>query len=80
MVRAAHGNNPRSRFAPLVETSRYWAVLDPWLRVKLLAGDENAAREVRRRIEEVGYHPTLPWPAPGEVFVSAQVAEGVGLD
>lgn len=66
--------------APLVETTRYWAVLDPWLRVKLLAGDENAADAVRRRIAEIGYHPIFPWPTPGDVFVSTQVAEGVVLD
>ncbi|MGN6512759.1 MAG: TIR domain-containing protein [Lysobacteraceae bacterium] len=55
----------RRALQPLAGDSRYWRVLDPWVRVSLLTGDTPAATPARARLEDEGYAPLFPWPAAG---------------
>lgn len=47
---------------PLAGDSRYWRVLDPWVRVSLLIGDVGAAAPMRSRLAGMGYAPLFAWP------------------
>lgn len=49
--------------APRAVNSRYWALLDPWLRVCRLTGDDAGARMALERLNASGYVPLQPWPA-----------------
>jgi hypothetical protein len=43
--------------------SHYWRLLDPWLRVCRLTGDDAGARVALERLNASGYVPPQPWPA-----------------
>ena len=43
--------------------SHYWRLLDPWLRVCRLTGDDAGARIALDRLNASGYVPLQPWPA-----------------
>jgi hypothetical protein len=43
--------------------SHYWRLLDPWLRVCRLTGDDAGARVALKRLNASGYVPLQPWPA-----------------
>jgi hypothetical protein len=45
--------------------SHYWRLLDPWLRVCRLTGDDAGARSALDRLNASGYVPLQPWPATG---------------
>jgi hypothetical protein len=49
--------------APLAASSRYWRVLDPWLRIAIARGDLAEAARVRKLLDTSGYVPLFPWPA-----------------
>jgi tetratricopeptide (TPR) repeat protein len=72
MAAAATGrqSDAETRFAaarralePLARTSRYWRVLDPWVRLSLLTGDAAEADRVEAQLSGYGYVPLFPWPA-----------------
>ena len=48
---------------PLARDSRYWRVLDPWVRLSLLSGDLAEANRVETQLSGYGYVPLFPWPA-----------------
>lgn len=48
---------------PLAHASRYWRVLDPWLRLAQLAGDVPEGERVKAQLSEYGYVTLFPWPA-----------------
>lgn len=52
--------------ASRVADSHYWALLDPWLRVCLLTGDDAGAREALDRLNASGYVPLQPWPVAND--------------
>ena len=52
--------------ASRISDSRYWALLDPWLRVCLLIGDDAGARMARDRLNASGYVPLQPWPVAND--------------
>lgn len=64
----AHFNAARRALTPLVRSSSYWRVLDPWVRLSLLRGDHAEAARVRAQLAGFGYVPLIPW--------SGDVAEG----
>ncbi len=53
----------RALLASRVQDSRYWRLLDPWLRVCLLTGDTATARVALDRLDSSGYVPLQPWPS-----------------
>ena len=62
---ATHFHAARSALQPLAGDSRYWRVLDPWVRVALLTGDAAAAGQAQARLAGSGYVPLFPWPPNG---------------
>ncbi len=50
--------------------SRYWRLLDPWLRLCRLTGDAAGARIALDRLDASGYAPQQPWPALADHSVS----------
>jgi len=58
----AHYSVARRVLAPLVRSSRYWRVLDPWVRVALLTGNQGEATRVQAQLASFGYVPLMPWP------------------
>lgn len=52
----------RRRLKPLVNHTRYWQVLDPWVRLSLLTGDATEADRARALLAGQGYAPIFPWP------------------
>lgn len=52
----------RRMLEPLVARSRYWQVLDPWVRLSLLSNDIPEANRVRALLATLGYVPVFPWP------------------
>jgi hypothetical protein len=48
--------------APRVADSRYWRVLDPWVRLSLLRGDAAEAARVQALLSSMGYVPLFDWP------------------
>jgi hypothetical protein len=48
---------------PLARNSRYWRVLDPWVRLSLLSGDPAEADRVEAQLSDYGYVPLFAWPA-----------------
>ncbi|NUS38893.1 MAG: TIR domain-containing protein [Lysobacter sp.] len=52
----------REALQPFVGDSRYWRVLDPWVRVSLLTGNPDAAAQAQARLAGEGYVPLFPWP------------------
>lgn len=55
--------------------SHYWRLLDPWVRLCLLTGDEAGARIALDRLNTSGYVPLQPWPASAG-GQSSQASEG----
>lgn len=53
----------RKALAPVVHDSRYWRILDPWVRLSLLTGNVDEARRVQARLEDFAYVPLFAWPA-----------------
>lgn len=53
----------RKLLAARAHDSRYWRLLDPWLRLCRLTGDADAARTAQQRLHASGYAPLRPWPA-----------------
>ncbi|HJP97537.1 MAG TPA: toll/interleukin-1 receptor domain-containing protein [Rhodanobacteraceae bacterium] len=45
--------------------SHYWRLLDPWVRVCRLTGDDAGARIALDRLNLIGYVPLQPWPETG---------------
>lgn len=58
----AHFDEARRALAPLVRSSSYWRVLDPWVRLSLLRGDHAEAARVQAQLAGFGYVPLIPWP------------------
>jgi tetratricopeptide (TPR) repeat protein len=56
----------RALLAERTRTSYYWRVLDPWVRLCRLTGDDARARVAFDRLNASGYVPLQPWPAPGQ--------------
>jgi tetratricopeptide (TPR) repeat protein len=54
---------------PLAGESRYWRVLEPWVRAALLTGDTHEAVSAQARLAGEGYVPLFPWPTPAAVDV-----------
>jgi len=52
----------RKLLAPLQHDSRYWRVLDPWIRLSLLSGNDAVARRAMTKLRGFGYVPLFPWP------------------
>lgn len=48
--------------APLVRSSSYWRVLDPWVRLSILRRDHAEAARVQAQLAGFGYVPLVPWP------------------
>ncbi|HEY8587893.1 MAG TPA: toll/interleukin-1 receptor domain-containing protein [Rhodanobacter sp.] len=48
--------------APRVVNSRYWRVLDPWVRLSLLRGDAAEAARGQALLSAMGYVPLFGWP------------------
>jgi hypothetical protein len=53
----------RALLAARAPNSHYWRLLDPWLRVCRLTGDDAGARVALDRLNASGYVPLQPWPA-----------------
>ncbi|MDE2149796.1 MAG: toll/interleukin-1 receptor domain-containing protein [Gammaproteobacteria bacterium] len=58
----AHYAAARRALAPLARASRYWRVLDPWVRLSLLTGNLAEAARVQAQLAGFGYIPSIPWP------------------
>ncbi len=52
----------RKLLAPLQDDSRYWRILDPWIRLSLLSGNDAVARRSMAKLRGFGYVPLFPWP------------------
>ncbi len=48
---------------PLARNSRYWRILDPWVRLSLLTGDQAEADRAKASLAGYGYVPLFAWPA-----------------
>jgi hypothetical protein len=59
---------------PLARNSRYWRVLDPWLRLALLSGDAAESGRVAAQLSADGYVPLFPWPPSAASAASAAAA------
>ncbi|MGH8113753.1 MAG: hypothetical protein ACREPS_01670, partial [Rhodanobacteraceae bacterium] len=53
----------RALLAQRAADTRYWRLLDPWLRLCQLTGDAANARIAFERLHASGYVPLQPWPA-----------------
>lgn len=60
----------RRALAPLAQHSRYWRVLDPWVRLSLLSGDTDEAARIQKQLASMGYVPLMPWPVVADAAVS----------
>jgi hypothetical protein len=60
----SHYAAARRALAKPAHSSRFWRILDPWLRLTLLGGDADEATRVRQQLASYGYIPLFPWPAP----------------
>lgn len=52
----------RASLAARAPGSRYWHLLDPWVRLCLLTGNADCARTALERLNASGYVPLQPWP------------------
>lgn len=66
----------RALLATRAADSRYWRILDPWLRLCRLTGDVTHARIALDRLNASGYVPLQPWPESGARPVLPSVAAG----
>jgi len=60
----------RALLAPVANGTLYWRVLDPWVRIVSLGGDQVEALRLKRRLADTGYAPLFPWPASVEAKVA----------
>ncbi len=58
----AHYAAAHRALTPLARNSRYWRILDPWVRLSLLTGDLTEAARVQAQLKSYGYIPLFPWP------------------
>jgi hypothetical protein len=56
----------RELLATRAPNSHYWRLLDPWLRVCLLTGDDAGAHVALVRLNVSGYVPLQPWPVASD--------------
>jgi hypothetical protein len=70
----AHLLAARTALAPLAASSRYWRVLDPWLRIALARGDAAEATRVRKLLDDAGYVPLFAWPAASAATAQSSTA------
>ena len=66
----------RALLAARATDSRYWRILDPWLRLCRLTGDAARARIALDRLNASGYVPLHPWPESGARPVLPPAAAG----
>ena len=52
----------RRALASRAGDSRYWRILDPWVRLSLLRGDANEAARAKEILSSSGYVPLFAWP------------------
>jgi hypothetical protein len=69
-----HFNAAHEALAPLAHDSRYWRILDPWVRLSLLSGDTAEAKRVEAQLASYGYVALFPWPAAGAAKPNPGVA------
>lgn len=74
----AHFAAAQRALRPLAGDSRYWRVLDPWVRVSLLTGNPGAAAQARARLAGEGYVPLFPWPATAMATRGGRTSSFVG--
>lgn len=75
---AAHFSAAQRVLQPLAGDSRYWRVLDPWVRVSLLTGNPAAAAQAQARLAGEGYVPLFPWPATAMATRTGRASSFVG--
>lgn len=68
----------RNALQPLVGDSRYWRVLDPWVRLSLLTGNPGAAAPAQARLAGEGYVPLFPWPTTAMASRSGRASSSLG--
>ena len=68
----------RNALQPIAEGSRYWRVLDPWVRVSLLTGHPDAAARAQARLAGEGYVPLFPWPSTAMASRTGRASSFVG--
>jgi tetratricopeptide (TPR) repeat protein len=61
---SAAWSEARVLLAGRAQGSRYWRLLDPWLRLCRLTGDVAHAKTAMDRLNASGYVPLQPWPSP----------------
>ncbi|MEO8742866.1 MAG: toll/interleukin-1 receptor domain-containing protein [Lysobacteraceae bacterium] len=59
----SHYAAARAALIPVTPNSRYWRVLDPWVRLSLLTGNVAEATRVQGQLRNMGYVPRFPWPS-----------------
>lgn len=65
----------RQVLEPMARHTRYWRILDPWLRLSLLTGDAAEATRVRALLARQDYVPLFPWPpSAGQPAAASPVA------
>jgi hypothetical protein len=65
----------RRALAPLAHNSRYWRILDPWVRLSLLTGDQSEATRVQGQLTSYGYFPLFPWPSTAAPATAASLVK-----